>query len=74
MFGVRSGPHTILMMFGVSYYFKSNSLLTGRTYNLDIQEDYFILSSLPPDTEFKFQVRVIYHKLMNLIQFISFPL
>ncbi|KAK2555544.1 Tyrosine-protein phosphatase Lar-like [Acropora cervicornis] len=28
----------------------------GRTYNLDIQEDYFILSSLPPDTEFKFQV------------------
>lgn len=34
----------------------------GRTYNLDIQEDYFILSSLPPDTEFKFQVYALTSK------------
>ncbi|XP_068694893.1 uncharacterized protein [Montipora foliosa] len=28
----------------------------GKTYNFEIQENYFILSSLPADTEFTFQV------------------
>lgn len=39
----------------------------GKTYNLEIHENYFMLPSLPPDTEFTFQVsRCI--KWMNLLK------
>ena len=30
--------------------------LLGKTSSLEVHENYFILSSLPPDTEFTFQV------------------